>query len=106
MFYREIIENLNNQAERKSRKPLILRGAQQVGKTMAVEMFSKHFDQYISFNLEKAEDRILFEKQYTFPDLLMAIFVYARIDRHGGRTLLFIDEIQHSPKAGSVVTVF
>lgn len=106
MFYREIIENLNNWAERKTRKPLILRGARQVGKTTAVEMFSKQFDQYISLNLEKAEERVLFEKQYPFSDLLMAIFVYARKDRHGGRTLLFIDEIQHSPKAVALLRYF
>jgi len=66
MFYREIIENLNNWAERKNRKPLILRGARQVGKTTAVEMFSKQFDQYICINLEKTEERVLFEKQYPF----------------------------------------
>lgn len=44
MFYREIIEAFNKWAERKNRKPLILRGARQVGKTTAVEMFSKQFD--------------------------------------------------------------
>ena len=106
MFYREIIENLNKWAERKNRKPLILRGARQVGKTTAVEMFSKQFDQYICVNLEKTEERVLFEKQYPFPDLLMTIFVYAGKDRHGGRTLLFIDEIQHSPKAVALLRYF
>ena len=69
-------------------------------------MFSEQFDQYISLNLEKAEERVLFEKQYSFSDLLMAIFVYARKDRHGGRTLLFIDEIQHSPKAVALLRYF
>jgi hypothetical protein len=64
--------------ERTSQKPLILRGARQVGNTTAVEMFSKKFDQYIYLNLEKMEERVLFEKQYPFSDLLMAIFVYAR----------------------------
>ena len=59
MFYREIIENLNNWAEWKNRKPLILRGARQVGKTTAVEMFSKQFDQYISLNLESGEEQSL-----------------------------------------------
>jgi uncharacterized protein len=36
----------------------------------------------------------------------MAIFVYARKDRHRGRTLLFIDEIQHSPKAVALLRYF
>ena len=106
MFYREIIENLNKWAERKNRKPLILRGARQVGKTTAVEMFSRKFDQYIYLNLEKTEERVLFEKQYPFSDLLMAIFIYARKNRNGGRTLLFIDEIQHSPKAVALLRYF
>ena len=37
-------------------------GPRQVGKTTAIGMFSKDFDQYINLNLEKASDREIFEK--------------------------------------------
>jgi len=43
--------------EKKFRKPLVIRGARQVGKTTAINMFSEKFDQYIYLNLEKEEER-------------------------------------------------
>ncbi len=48
MFFRNIINELRIWADEKDRKPLILRGARQVGKTTAVEIFARGFDQYIS----------------------------------------------------------
>jgi predicted AAA+ superfamily ATPase len=106
MFYREIIEKLRDWAKRDNRKPLVLRGSRQVGKTTVVEMFSKEFDQFISLNLEKEEERKIFETSYPFQDLLMALFFYARKDRNAGRTLIFIDEIQNSPKAIALLRYF
>ena len=106
MFYREIINKLKEWKERDNRKPLILRGARQVGKTTAVEMFSKEFDQYIALNLEKEEERKIFETSYPFQDLLMALFFYAGKERHLGRTLIFIDEIQNAPKAIALLRYF
>ena len=99
MFYREIINKLKDWAERDNRKPLVLRGSRQVGKTTAVEIFSKEFDQYIALNLEREEERKIFETSYPFQDLLMALFFYAGKERKRGRTLIFIDEIQNSPRA-------
>ena len=106
MFYREIINKLKDWAERDNRKPLVLRGSRQVGKTTAVEMFSKEFDQYIALNLEKEEERKIFETSYPFQDLLMALFFYAGKERHAGRTLIFIDEIQNAPKAIALLRYF
>ena len=106
MFNREIINNLKEWTVRDNRKPLVLRGARQVGKTTAVEMFAKEFDQYITLNLEKEEERMIFETSYPFQDLLMALFYYAKKDRYSGRTLIFIDEIQNCPKAVSLLRYF
>ena len=47
MLDRSIIGELKKWAASKNRKPLILRGARQVGKTTAVNIFSQNFDQYI-----------------------------------------------------------
>jgi predicted AAA+ superfamily ATPase len=106
MFYREIIGKLKEWAGNDYRKPLVLRGSRQVGKTTAVEMFAKEFDQYIALNLEKEEERKIFETSYPFQDLLMALFFYAGKERHLGRTLIFIDEIQNSPRAIALLRYF
>lgn len=106
MFYREIIDKLKDWAGRDNRKPLVLRGSRQVGKTTAVEMFSKEFDQYIALNLEKEEERKIFETTYPFQDLLMALFFYAGKERKLGRTLIFIDEIQNAPRAIALLRYF
>jgi len=106
MFYREIIGKLKDWAGKYNRKPLVLRGSRQVGKTTAVEMFSKEFDQYIALNLEREEERRIFETSYPFQDLLMALFLYAGKKRTSGRTLIFIDEIQNAPKAIALLRYF
>ncbi|MBT4412143.1 MAG: ATP-binding protein [Bacteroidetes bacterium] len=106
MFNRDIIQELSRWAERSNRKSLVLRGARQVGKTTAVEMFSKAFDQYIYLNLEKSEEREIFNREYPFKDLLTTLFIYAEKKRTGGKTLIFIDEIQNSPKAIALLRYF
>lgn len=83
-----------------------MRGARQVGKTTAIEMFSEGFDQYISLNLEKTSEKVIFEKEYPFSDLLTTLFLFAGKKRAGGRTLVFIDEIQNSPKAVALLRYF
>lgn len=106
MFERDIIKELKKWAAKSNRKPLILRGARQVGKTTAVNLFSKDFGQYIYLNLEKEEQREIFEKKYPFADLLTTLFIFAQKRRNGGKTLIFIDEIQNSPKAIALMRYF
>ena len=106
MFNRDITNELKKWAAKPSRKPLILRGARQVGKTTAVDLFSKDFDQYIYLNLEKEEQRDIFERQYPFADLLTTLFIFAQKQRSGGKTLIFIDEIKNSPKAIALLRYF
>ena len=106
MFKRDILKELTKWKGKKFRKPLVIRGARQVGKTTAVHMFSDQFDQYIYLNLEKEEERIIFEQNYPFPDLVTNLFIYAGKRRDGGETLIFIDEIQNSPKAVALLRYF
>ena len=75
--------------DKKFRKPLVIRGARQVGKTTAIHLFSGQFDQYIYLNLEKEEERKIFEQSYPFSDLVTNIFIYAGKKRDGGKTLIF-----------------
>ena len=53
MFKRTAIRYLRQWAEKEERKPLVLRGARQVGKTTLVELFAKEFDTYLYLNLEE-----------------------------------------------------
>jgi predicted AAA+ superfamily ATPase len=82
-----------------TRKPLILRGARQVGKTFIVEEFSKNFNHFISLNLERPRERKLFDNFNTGPELFERILFYKGIKADEKNTLLFIDEIQQSSEA-------
>lgn len=99
MFKRDILTNLEEWATDSHRKPLILRGARQVGKTTVVNEFSKQFDNYLPLNLEKQEASRLFDLPVPLKDLMPLLFAHCGVVRKEGRTLLFIDEIQNSAKA-------
>jgi predicted AAA+ superfamily ATPase len=105
-FTRKLIPQLEQWAISENRKPLILRGARQVGKTTAVNIFSKQFDQYIYLDLEKSDDADLFRRNLKIKELLQAIFLYKNITQKKGKLLLFIDEIQNSPDAVSALRYF
>lgn len=106
MFKRSILNALKHWSEKPHRKPLILRGARQVGKTTAVSMLAERYDQYIYLNLELNEDRRLFEQNYTAPELYEAICFLKDKDPQKNQTLLFIDEIQSSPEAVAILRYF
>lgn len=67
MFKRQIISNLKDWKESVPHKPLVLRGARQVGKTTLVEQFSSEFENYLYFNLELISDRTLLESDIPLP---------------------------------------
>ena len=106
MFERRIQNQLHEWAEKNNRKPLILRGARQVGKTTIVEQFGKEFDNFLSLNLEKKEAKDLFESTDDVKMLLPLLFLYDNKPQRPGRTLLFIDEIQSSPQAVALLRYF
>ena len=106
MFKRDILGKLSAWAIKKDRKPLILRGARQVGKTTAVNLFSEQFDQYLYLNLEQKEERDIFEQDYTIEELIQAIFFYKDQVKRKGKILIFIDEIQTCPSAVSSLRFF
>lgn len=106
MFNRNNLLQLRIWAKESDRKPLVLRGARQTGKTSLVNIFSKEFDQYIYLNLEKEEDNKLFSVTTSFSQLLDAIFFLKNADRSSKKVLLFIDEIQNNPKAVAMLRYF
>jgi len=106
MFYRDIISKLEEWSERSSRKPLVVRGARQVGKTSTISLFGKQFDCFLSLNLEKEEERDVFERGTSPEEILTAIYLLKGKTKRQGKVLLFIDEIQNSPKAVAMLRYF
>jgi len=81
------------------RKPLILRGARQTGKTEAVRHLGSHFDLFVELNLERFDDLSLVRASRSADDLLLALKARLNISGIPANTLLFIDEIQESAEA-------
>jgi uncharacterized protein len=99
MFYRSHLKELEKWRTSYARKPLVIRGARQVGKTTLVHTFGKQFKQYIYINLEQKKDAQLFENFDDISQLVTRIFLEKRMHQDAIHdTLLFIDEIQESPK--------
>lgn len=99
MFRRTALNYLREWAQKEDRKPLVLRGARQVGKTTLVDMFAEEFDNYIYLNLEDKTIANIFASDTSFDDLLASIFFKANVRQDSQRTLIFIDEIQNEPNA-------
>lgn len=98
MFKREIIGKMEEWKTSPHRKPLILRGARQVGKTTVVNQFGESFDNYLYFNMEDPTNTALFEMEIPLTQLVDLLFASKGLARKEGTTLIFIDEIQNSPK--------
>ncbi len=106
MFYRKLLHNLNIWRNKADRKPLVLRGTRQVGKTTLVLEFAKTFSYSIILNLEKAEHRQLLESPQPFSHVVNRLLFEFKIPKSNNPTLLFIDEIQNSPKAVALLRYF
>lgn len=106
MINRILINQLRDWKERSNRKPLILRGARQVGKTTLINEFSKEFPVYLKLNLENNADRELFQQYDDIHELINAIYLFNHQLKQDVPTLLFIDEIQNSLKAVAMLRYF
>lgn len=107
MFERDIQKDLEKWHSEPSRKPLVLRGARQVGKTTVINQFADKFEQYIYLNLELPEHRQPFEQFVNVQTLLQTLFFLANKNfSRKQETLLFIDEIQEVPEALNLLRYF
>jgi predicted AAA+ superfamily ATPase len=106
-FNRKIISYLKDWSEKRERKPLILRGARQVGKTFAVLFFGKkYFNEVIHINLEKIEHSRLFSNRISLVEFEKIINVSFGKSLIPEKTLIFIDEIQESPYLVNLLRFF
>ncbi len=99
-FKRQIDEELLKWKNDSNRKPLILRGARQVGKSSAVRQLGKTFKYFIEANLERDIPlRNIFKNSYKPKEIAARIAFFYGIPAEPGKTLLFLDEIQSCPEA-------
>ena len=107
MFSREVISQLRQWSERSPHKPLVIRGARQVGKSTLVREFGKEFDIFIEVNLELSEDAEIFTQTDNVFDIWRFLCLRNHVvSNEKKRMLLFIDEIQEVPKAVALLRYF
>lgn len=100
MFKRIIDYHLDKWKKDPFRKPLLLRGARQVGKTYAIRRLGKEFKYFVEINFEKLEGAIsLFEKDLSTEKLSLSLSLLTKTPIIPGETLLFFDEVQEAPRA-------
>lgn len=82
------------------RKPLLLRGARQVGKSSAVKHFGKQFKYFAEVNFERSKAiKTFFHGDLDVRSIAEKISSYINVPVEAGKTLLFLDEIQECPEA-------
>ncbi len=94
-FKRNIDLELFRWSEEKHRKPLLLRGARQVGKSSAVKALSSKFKYFLEVNFEEnPQAHILFEGNLSPQELCENLAALFQTPVIAGETLVFLDEIQ------------
>ena len=82
------------------RKPLLIRGARQVGKSSTIEQFGSHFEYFVTVNFEKNKKlKTLFDGDLDVKEICLNLSVQFKKQIIPGKTLLFFDEIQSCPNA-------
>jgi len=92
---RKIDHELSLWRKEKEGKPLLIRGARQVGKSTAIRELAKQFDNYLEVNFEE-QRRVhsLFEGDLNPEELCENLSILYNVSIIPGKTLLFFDEIQ------------
>jgi predicted AAA+ superfamily ATPase len=100
MFKRIIDFHLDRWKTDSFRKPLLLRGARQVGKTYAVRRLGAQFKSFVEVNFERLEGAAaIFEKDLEPEKLILSLSLLLKVSIIPGETLLFFDEVQEAPRA-------
>ena len=105
---RLLMRELVKWKEKKSRKPLIIKGARQVGKTWLMKEFGKrYFENVIYINFENNQRmKNVFEMDYDIERILSALKIEVGKKIDAGNTLLIFDEIQEVPRALNALKYF
>ena len=105
---RNAFKQLHAWKQSSNRKPLLLQGARQIGKTWLMREFGKReFDSVVELNFdEKPELRELFRRTKDTTRLIRELALYTPVSIQPERTLLIFDEIQESEEALNALKYF
>lgn len=107
MYSRLLINKLREWKDRVPHKPLVIRGARQVGKSTLVREFGKEFDVFIEVNLELSDDANIFRITDDVEEIWRYLCLKNHIVSNPNRSmLLFMDEIQEEPRAVGMLRFF
>ena len=107
-MYRYKIEELKKWKKSSKRKPLIIRGARQVGKTWLMKEFGKKYYKkcaYINFE-DNSRMKKLFEGDFDLEKILQGLKIESGVNIEPENTLIILDEIQEEPKALKALKYF
>lgn len=100
-MYRYKMEELKKWKESENRKPLIIRGARQVGKTWLMKEFGQNNYEkcaYINFD-DNSRMKQLFSDDFDIDRIMQGLKIEAGVNIEPENTLIIFDEIQETPKA-------
>lgn len=105
-MYRNTLKYLKNWKDKEKHKPLIVRGARQVGKSYLIREFGRlEFEQTIEINFEKDPTTAeLFSAD--IPKTIRYLEMHFQVKFVPGKTLLFLDEIQSAPQIIPILRYF
>jgi predicted AAA+ superfamily ATPase len=106
MIHRNAMKTLEEWKGSSHRKPLILRGARQVGKTHLVREFGKSFDTYVEINFDETPDKASYFKGNDVHDTLLYLEADLKFKVTLGETLIFFDEVQEAPEVLPMLRYF
>ena len=107
-MYRERMETLKEWKVSKTRKPLIIRGARQVGKTWLMKEFGKLYYEkcaYINFD-DNTRMNKLFDEDFDLERIIQGLKIESGVNIEPENTLIILDEIQETPKALKALKYF
>lgn len=106
-MYRFQMDYLKDWMTRASRKPLVIRGARQVGKSFLVRMFAEQaFANLLEVNFERNPGVASLFESKTPKTIISQLEARFEVTVTPGRTLLFLDEIQAAPEILAVLRYF
>jgi hypothetical protein len=105
---RTLIQKLVEWKEKSNRKPLILKGVRQCGKTYLLKEFGKRcYENCAYFNFEENDAlKTVFEKDYDTKRILFELGLYFGKTIEPGKTLMILDEIQECGRAITAMKYF
>lgn len=107
-MHRNVLEQLKRWKEKKGRKPLVLAGARQVGKTYLLKAFGQaEFSNVAYINCDDNElAKNLFSQDYDMQRIILAIGAITNQKIIAGKTLIILDEIQEVERGLSALKYF